>query len=270
MLVVAAAGNNGDSQPFYPAGYPGVLSVAGTDPDNKLYPWSNRGSWVAVAAPGCDITTFADGLRPVLRHVGERARSGGPGRPRALVCAHGERGDSPARNRFQRPPRRRESRAAASTRSARSRLSARSSSPPLRPQGVRPARPPRHRAVDRARTAAPAADSSQAWRPADGVAGAAGGAARPGRGRAPLPEGGFVLDPAPLRPPRAALAEARSGVRRAGREGRGGDVRPRRPLQSGRSAAGLLDRSGALRPGAPRLARPAQVATQQEAGRLSW
>ena len=61
VLVVAAAGNNGNSQPFYPAADPGVLSVAGTDTKNQLYPWSNRGSWVSVAAPGCDVTTFAGG-----------------------------------------------------------------------------------------------------------------------------------------------------------------------------------------------------------------
>ena len=89
VLVVAAAGNNGNSQPFYPAAYPGVLSVAGTDPDNQLYPWSNRGSWVAVAAPGCDVTTFSGRwLRPVLRDIREHARGGRAGRTRALVFAH--------------------------------------------------------------------------------------------------------------------------------------------------------------------------------------
>lgn len=62
VLVVAGAGNTGDSQPSYPADYPGVLSVAGTDPEDKLYPWSTRGSWVQVAAPGCDVTTFTDGF----------------------------------------------------------------------------------------------------------------------------------------------------------------------------------------------------------------
>ncbi len=61
VLVVAAAGNGGSSQPFYPAAYPGVLSVAGTQTDDQLYPWSNRGSWVAVAAPGCDTTTSMGG-----------------------------------------------------------------------------------------------------------------------------------------------------------------------------------------------------------------
>jgi subtilisin family serine protease len=54
-LVVAAAGNNGDSQPFYPADTPGALSVAGSDPANKLYSWSQRGSWVNVASPGCNV-----------------------------------------------------------------------------------------------------------------------------------------------------------------------------------------------------------------------
>ena len=61
VLVVAAAGNNGNSQPFYPAADPGVLSVAGTDAKDQLYSWSNRGSWVSVAAPGCDLTTLDGG-----------------------------------------------------------------------------------------------------------------------------------------------------------------------------------------------------------------
>ena len=58
VLVVAAAGNNGNSQRFYPAADPGVLSVAGTAKAGGLYSWSSHGSWVDVAAPGCDTTTF--------------------------------------------------------------------------------------------------------------------------------------------------------------------------------------------------------------------
>jgi subtilisin family serine protease len=58
LLVVAAAGNNGNSNPFYPAANPGVLSVAATQPNDLLYSWSNHGDWVAVAAPGCDLATF--------------------------------------------------------------------------------------------------------------------------------------------------------------------------------------------------------------------
>jgi hypothetical protein len=61
VIVVAAAGNNGNSEPFYPAADPGVLSVAGTNQDDQLYSWSNFGRWVSVAAPGCDVTTFDGG-----------------------------------------------------------------------------------------------------------------------------------------------------------------------------------------------------------------
>jgi subtilisin family serine protease len=61
-LVVAAAGNNGNSNAFYPAADPGALSVAATQPNDQLYSWSNYGGWVAVAAPGCDLTTHPGGL----------------------------------------------------------------------------------------------------------------------------------------------------------------------------------------------------------------
>lgn len=61
IVVVAAAGNSGNSTPVYPAAYPGVLSVAGTTTSDTLYTWSNYGSWVAVAAPGCDYSTWLGG-----------------------------------------------------------------------------------------------------------------------------------------------------------------------------------------------------------------
>ena len=51
VMVVAAAGNEGNSARFYPAAYPGVLSVAATDQRDNLYEWSTRGDWVRVAAP---------------------------------------------------------------------------------------------------------------------------------------------------------------------------------------------------------------------------
>lgn len=53
VLVVASAGNSGDTAPHYPAAYPSVLAVAGTDERNALYSWSTRGDWVNIAAPGC-------------------------------------------------------------------------------------------------------------------------------------------------------------------------------------------------------------------------
>lgn len=61
VIVVAAAGNAGVDTPFYPAAYPGVISVAGVDQNDVRYSWSNFGSWVTVAAPGCMPTTWLSG-----------------------------------------------------------------------------------------------------------------------------------------------------------------------------------------------------------------
>lgn len=57
VVIVAAAGNYGTSAPVYPAAYPEVLGVAGTDGSDQLYSWSTYGSWVKLAAPGCNFTT---------------------------------------------------------------------------------------------------------------------------------------------------------------------------------------------------------------------
>lgn len=60
-IVVAAAGNSGVTTPFFPAAAPGVLAVAATDDADRLHSWSNRGPWVAVAAPGCNPAPFIEG-----------------------------------------------------------------------------------------------------------------------------------------------------------------------------------------------------------------
>jgi subtilisin family serine protease len=60
-LVVAAAGNSGKGVPYYPANYPGVLSVAGTTSADRLYGWSEHGTWIAVAAPGCNVAPLVHG-----------------------------------------------------------------------------------------------------------------------------------------------------------------------------------------------------------------
>lgn len=57
-LVVAGVGNNGvnvDVAPFYPASYPGVLSVGGTTASDQVAGWSNYGVSVQLYAPGEDI-----------------------------------------------------------------------------------------------------------------------------------------------------------------------------------------------------------------------
>ncbi len=61
VIVIAAAGNAGNGDATYPAAYPFVVSVAGTDDADQLYPWSTRGTWVTLAAPGCTMTTALGG-----------------------------------------------------------------------------------------------------------------------------------------------------------------------------------------------------------------
>lgn len=56
-LVVAAAGNNNNSIPTYPAGYEGVLSVAATNINDVRYPASSFGETIDVSAPGQKIYT---------------------------------------------------------------------------------------------------------------------------------------------------------------------------------------------------------------------
>ena len=61
-VVVAAAGNSGTDAPMYPAAYPGVLGVAAIDRDDTVWPYSNHGAHVSLAAPGVNIaTTGIDG-----------------------------------------------------------------------------------------------------------------------------------------------------------------------------------------------------------------
>jgi hypothetical protein len=61
VFLAAAAGNNGTTALNYPAAYSETLSVAGTTSTDKLYSWSSYGSWVNVAAPGCDYATSMSG-----------------------------------------------------------------------------------------------------------------------------------------------------------------------------------------------------------------
>jgi thermitase len=59
VLVVAAAGNDGNTTQNYPAAYPEVLSVGATDENDAKTSFSQYGSWVRIAAPGAHIlSTF--------------------------------------------------------------------------------------------------------------------------------------------------------------------------------------------------------------------
>lgn len=56
IVMVAAAGNAGPkSPPLYPAANGNVIAVGATDAQDKLFAASNRGSHIAVTAPGVDI-----------------------------------------------------------------------------------------------------------------------------------------------------------------------------------------------------------------------
>jgi len=58
-VVVAAAGNDSTSRPFFPAAYKAVIAVAAVDRDGKRAWFSNYGWWVDACAPGIDvISTF--------------------------------------------------------------------------------------------------------------------------------------------------------------------------------------------------------------------
>ena len=72
VVVVAAAGNDipqNGAGPFYPAAYPGVLSVGAAGPGGALAPFSDRRTPVGVTAPGVNVTsaypgTFPDAYNP--------------------------------------------------------------------------------------------------------------------------------------------------------------------------------------------------------------
>lgn len=56
VVLIAAAGNAGpQSPPLYPAADPNVIAVTATDVDDKLFPGANRGTHIAVSAPGVDV-----------------------------------------------------------------------------------------------------------------------------------------------------------------------------------------------------------------------
>lgn len=61
VLLVAAAGNDGDSTANYPAYHPDVVSVAATDRNDRSAWFSNCNSDVEVAAPGVDIWSTTPG-----------------------------------------------------------------------------------------------------------------------------------------------------------------------------------------------------------------
>lgn len=59
VVIVAAAGNNGDSVPCYPGACTNVVAVSATDSSDIRTSWSNYGSYIDIAAPGSNILTLS-------------------------------------------------------------------------------------------------------------------------------------------------------------------------------------------------------------------
>ncbi len=55
VALIAAAGNNGNQTPFYPANYNHVLAIGNTASSDARSPSSNYGNWIDLMAPGTNI-----------------------------------------------------------------------------------------------------------------------------------------------------------------------------------------------------------------------
>jgi hypothetical protein len=63
VLLVACAGNKNLTKPWFPAGFPEVMAVGSTDLDDQRSSWSNKGSWVDIAAPGNGVLSTYNSSR---------------------------------------------------------------------------------------------------------------------------------------------------------------------------------------------------------------
>jgi subtilisin family serine protease/subtilase family serine protease len=55
VVIVAGAGNDGTTSPFYPAALDNVVAVGAFDEEHRRASFSNYGSWVDISAPGSNI-----------------------------------------------------------------------------------------------------------------------------------------------------------------------------------------------------------------------
>ncbi|QGQ48174.1 S8 family serine peptidase [Metabacillus sediminilitoris] len=61
IMIVASAGNEGDTRYMYPASYDGVISVGAIDKSNNLFSFSNKNDKVDIVADGSVISTGLNG-----------------------------------------------------------------------------------------------------------------------------------------------------------------------------------------------------------------
>ncbi|MFL6110969.1 MAG: S8 family serine peptidase [Catenulispora sp.] len=98
VVVVAAVGNDGTSQQYYPAAWPGVVGVGAIDSSGNVWERSNTGPDVALVAPGVHILRddnrgrvgYSDGTSEATAYVSAAAalvRSAHPAWSAAEVVA---------------------------------------------------------------------------------------------------------------------------------------------------------------------------------------
>ena len=78
VIFVAAAGNDGNNTPLYPASYAGVVSVTAADSAGNVTAYSSTGAFVDIAAPGGDISADrnGDGIGDGILSTGANDRTG--------------------------------------------------------------------------------------------------------------------------------------------------------------------------------------------------
>ncbi|MHA7289133.1 S8 family serine peptidase [Arthrobacter sp. MDT3-24] len=75
VVLVAAAGNGGNENKFYPGAYPNVIAVGATDNNDAKASFSTYGaSWVDVAAPGVNVYSTFPNHRFALASQYNRSR----------------------------------------------------------------------------------------------------------------------------------------------------------------------------------------------------
>ena len=90
VVVVAAVGNDGSAQQYYPVAWPGVVGVGAVDSSGRVWDRSNRGADVDLVAPGVHILRddnrgrvgYSDGTSEATAYVSAAAalvRSAHPG-----------------------------------------------------------------------------------------------------------------------------------------------------------------------------------------------
>lgn len=67
IVVLAAMGNSGNKQKYYPAAYEGVTAVSSTDSKDKYSYFTTYGEWVSVSAPGSSVLSSVPGGKYAIK-----------------------------------------------------------------------------------------------------------------------------------------------------------------------------------------------------------